>query len=132
MGIYSESETPFAHRASNIFMIHYGVAWTRPENGESESHVNWIKGFYSYMTTYVSKNPIAAYFNYRDLDLEMNSQSNTSYAQASVWRLKYFGNNFNRLIRVKTKVDPSNFFRNEQSIPPLSSWYNKDIRCWSS
>ncbi|KAK4440273.1 Berberine bridge enzyme-like 23 [Sesamum alatum] len=132
MSSYSESETPFAHRAGNIFMIQYAVAWTRPGNGELKSHVNWIRRLYNYMTPYVSKNPRAVYFNYRDLDLEMNNQGNTSYAQASVWGLKYFGNNFNRLVRVKTKVDPSNFFRNEQSIPPLSSWYNKDIRRWSS
>ncbi|KAK4440272.1 Berberine bridge enzyme-like 18 [Sesamum alatum] len=132
MSIYSESKTPFAHRAGNIFMIHYAITWTRPKNGELENHVNWIRRLYNYMTPYVSKNPRAAYFNYRDLDLGMNNQSNTSYAQASVWGLKYFGNNFNRLVRVKTKVDPSNFFRNEQSIPSLSSWYNKDIGRWSS
>jgi len=30
-------------------------------------------------------------------------------------------NNFKRLAKVKTKVDPLNFFRNEQSIPPLVS-----------
>ncbi|KAL0398208.1 UNVERIFIED_CONTAM: Berberine bridge enzyme-like 18 [Sesamum radiatum] len=121
LGTYSESETPFPHRAGNIFMIHYGVSWTRPGNSESERHMNWIRRLYSYMARYVSKNPRAAYFNYRDLDLGMNNEGNTSYAQASVWGLKYFGNNFNRLVRTKTKVDPSNFFRNEQSVPPLSS-----------
>ncbi|KAJ6950591.1 hypothetical protein NC651_004309 [Populus alba x Populus x berolinensis] len=35
---------------------------------------------------------------------------------------RYFKNNFDRVVRVKTAVDPANFFRNEQSIPPLSSW----------
>jgi hypothetical protein len=34
-------------------------------------------------------------------------------------------NNFDRLVHVKTKVDPANFFRNEQSIPPLSSWISE-------
>jgi hypothetical protein len=29
------------------------------------------------------------------------------------------------LVRVKTEVDPTNFFRNEQSIPSLSSWWSK-------
>ncbi|KAL0372990.1 UNVERIFIED_CONTAM: Berberine bridge enzyme-like 23 [Sesamum calycinum] len=116
---YSESETPFAHRSGYIFMIHYMVSWTRPENNESERHMNWIRRLYGYMAPYVSKNPRAAYFNYRDLDLGTNNEGNTSYAQATVWGLKYFGNNFNRLVSLKTKVDPSNFFRNEQSVPPL-------------
>ncbi|VFQ98199.1 unnamed protein product [Cuscuta campestris] len=39
--------------------------------------------------------------------------------QARVWGVKYFKNNFDRLVRVKTMVDPQDFFRNEQSIPPL-------------
>ncbi|KAL0287094.1 UNVERIFIED_CONTAM: Cannabidiolic acid synthase-like 1 [Sesamum calycinum] len=115
---YSECETPFAHRAGYIFMIHYAVSWTSPGNSESERHMNWIRRLYGYMAPYVSKNPRAAYFNYRDLDLGTNKEGNTSYAQATVWGLKYFGNNFNRLV-VKTKIDPSNFFRNEQSVPPL-------------
>ncbi|KAL0409344.1 UNVERIFIED_CONTAM: Berberine bridge enzyme-like 18 [Sesamum radiatum] len=116
---YSESETPFVHRAGFIYMIHYAVSWNRPGNSELERHMNCIRRLYSYMAPYVSKNPRAAYFNYRDLDLGTNNEGNTSYAQASVWGLKYFGNNFHRLVRVKTKVDPSNFFRNEQSVPPL-------------
>ncbi|KAL0363673.1 UNVERIFIED_CONTAM: Berberine bridge enzyme-like 23 [Sesamum calycinum] len=118
---YSESEIPFSHRAGNIFMIHYGVFWYEAGKPELERHMNWMRRLYSYMAPYVSKNPRAAYINYRDLELGMNNQGNTSYAQASVWGRKYFGNNFDRLVRVKTKVDPSNFFRNEQSIPPLYS-----------
>ncbi|KAL0326591.1 UNVERIFIED_CONTAM: Cannabidiolic acid synthase [Sesamum angustifolium] len=74
---YSESETPpFAHRAGYIFMIHYGVFWTRPGNSESERHMNWIRRLYEYMAPYVSKNPRAAYFNYRDLDLGTNNEGN--------------------------------------------------------
>ncbi|KAK6123825.1 hypothetical protein DH2020_042426 [Rehmannia glutinosa] len=118
----SESETPFPHRAGNIFMIHYGVSWERAGNAELQRHLNWSRRLYSYMAPYVSQSPRAAYFNYRDLDLGMNNPGNTSYRQASVWGLRYFQNNFNRLVRVKTEVDPSNFFRNEQSIPPRATW----------
>ncbi|KAK4399454.1 Berberine bridge enzyme-like 18 [Sesamum angolense] len=121
LNTYSESELPFAHRAGNILMIHYGVFWYGAENSELERHMDWMRRLYSYMAPYVSKNPRAAFINYRDLELGMNNQGNTSYAQASVWGRKYFGNNFDRLVRVKTKADPSNFFRNEQSIPPLYS-----------
>ncbi|KAM3381768.1 hypothetical protein P3S68_007341 [Capsicum galapagoense] len=77
------------------------------------------------MTSYVSTSPREAYVNYRDLDLGMNKNgnSNFSFAQASEWGNKYFKNNFNRLVQIKTKVDPENFFRHEQSIPvlPLTS-----------
>ncbi|KAG8365680.1 hypothetical protein BUALT_Bualt18G0131700 [Buddleja alternifolia] len=120
LSTFSESETPFPHRSGNIFIIHYLVMWDRAT--EAERHVDWIRRLYSYMAPYASKSPRAAYFNYRDLDIGMNNEGNTSYKQASAWGFKYFNNNFNRLVRVKTEVDPSNFFRNEQSIPPLSSW----------
>lgn len=52
--------------------------------------------------------------NYRDLDLEVNGEGNTSYEQGRVWGVPYFGNNFDRLVRVKSWVDPGNFFTNEQ------------------
>ncbi|GMN19847.1 hypothetical protein TIFTF001_042935 [Ficus carica] len=72
------------------------------------------------MTPYVSKNPRGAYLNYRDLDLGRNNNKGTvSYAQASTWGRSYFKDNFDRLVHVKTEVDPTNFFKNEQSIPPL-------------
>lgn len=115
----SESETPFPHRAGNIFMIEYAVYWGNIEN--SQSNIAWIRKLYGYMAKYVSKSPRAAYFNYRDLDLGMNNKGNTSYAQARIWGVKYFKNNFDRLVKIKTKFDPTNFFRNEQSIPPLLS-----------
>ncbi|KAM3398543.1 hypothetical protein P3S68_002059 [Capsicum galapagoense] len=75
------------------------------------------------MAKYVSKSPRAAYFNYRDLDLGVNNkeQNAISYAHARIWGEKYFKNNFDRLVQVKSKVDPTNFFRNEQSILPLLS-----------
>ncbi|PHT76694.1 hypothetical protein T459_20216 [Capsicum annuum] len=116
---FSESETPFPHRAGNIFMIHYGVFWAETER--STKHLSWIRNLYEYMARYVSKSPRAAYFNYRDLDLGRNNNRKTSYAQARIWGEKYFKNNFDRLVQVKTKFDPTNFFRNEQSIPPLLS-----------
>ena len=70
------------------------------------------------MTPFVSKNPRGAFFNYRDLDLGIkNCNGKNSYAKGRVYGVKYFKDNFNRLVQIKTKVDPHNFFRNEQSIP---------------
>lgn len=58
-----------------------------------------------------------AYVNYRYLDLWFNKKSNTSYVKTSVWGIKYLKDiNFKRVLRVKTAVDPDNFFRHEHSI----------------
>ncbi|POO01110.1 Xanthine dehydrogenase C subunit [Trema orientale] len=119
----AESETPFPHRAGNLYELTYLARWVEKGNAsETEGHLNWTRSAYSYMTPYVSKNPREAYLNYRDLDIGRNNYNgSTTYAQASIWGSKYFKDNFKRLVHVKTKVDPTNFFRNEQSIPPLSS-----------
>ncbi|KAK2644854.1 hypothetical protein Ddye_020049 [Dipteronia dyeriana] len=121
-----ESETPFPHRNGTLFKIQYVITWYDEEKNET-MHMDWIRKLYNYMAPYVSKFPREAYVNYRDLDLGMNKKDNTSFVQASVWGVKYFKDNFNRLVRVKTKVDPDNFFRHEQSIPPLplEDHYNK-------
>ncbi|KAL2494218.1 FAD-binding Berberine family protein [Forsythia ovata] len=122
----SESAIPFPHRAGNLYKINYSVYWDEEE--ASERYLSWIRRLYSYMAPYVSKFPRSAYVNYRDLDIGVNNKGNTSYAQASIWGLKYFKINFNKLVHVKTKVDPSNFFRNEQSIPPLYSRWTKNVK----
>ncbi|KAL6991938.1 cinnamyl-alcohol dehydrogenase [Sarracenia purpurea var. burkii] len=114
----SDLDTPFPHRNGNLYLIQYVVTWKVDE--ETERHVSWIRRLYGYMTPYVSKFPRFAYLNYRDLDLGINRNDYTaSYAEASVWGLKYFDKNFRRLAEIKTRVDPSNFFRYEQSIPLL-------------
>ncbi|XP_057981202.1 tetrahydroberberine oxidase-like [Malania oleifera] len=117
MGEIPASKIPFPHRAGNIYQMQYLVMWPEESNAASKSHIGWIRKLYRYMAPYVSRAPRAAYFNYRDLDLGTNNKDNTSYEQASIWGLKYFNNNFKRLVQVKSKADPGNFFRSEQSIP---------------
>ncbi|XP_022142587.1 tetrahydrocannabinolic acid synthase-like [Momordica charantia] len=120
MSQISESETPFSHRAGYLYKIGYIAGWEEQGIDAEKRHLRWIRELYDYMTPFVSKSPRAAYANYRDLDIGSNNKfGKTSYKQASVWGLKYFGNNFNRLVHVKTKVDPYDFFRHEQSIPAL-------------
>ncbi|KAL8512196.1 hypothetical protein ACS0TY_018597 [Phlomoides rotata] len=81
------------------FMIHYAVLW--PSHNETDKHNDWMGRLYSFMARYVAKSPRAAYVNYRDLDIGRNNiNGNTSYREASVWGLKYYKNNFRRLVRV--------------------------------
>ncbi|XP_057812230.1 tetrahydroberberine oxidase-like [Salvia miltiorrhiza] len=122
MAEISESAIPFPHRAGNLYKIQHLVFWAEEDAERSHRYISWSRRLYKYLTPFVSTCPRAAYLNYRDLDLGVNNiVGNTSYAQASIWGKKYFNNNFDRLVRVKTIVDPDNFFRNEQSIPPLHS-----------
>lgn len=118
MSKISESEIPFPHRKGNLFKIQYLSLW-QGGNRDAAKHIEWIRELYNYMAPYVSKAPRAAYVNYRDLDLGMNMKNNMSLAEASEWGSKYFKDNFNRLVEIKTKVDPDNFFWHEQSIPSL-------------
>ncbi|KAL1803175.1 hypothetical protein ACET3Z_031822 [Daucus carota] len=117
MNEIAESAIPFPHRAGTLFMIYMRVQ----TDGDAEKRIEWIRELYEYLTPYVTKNPRTSYVNYNDLDLGVNNEEGpTSYKRASVWGKKYFKNNFDRLVRVKSSVDPGNFFRHEQSIPPFS------------
>ncbi|KAM7524810.1 hypothetical protein LguiA_014712 [Lonicera macranthoides] len=122
MSEIAESELPFPHRKGNLYNMQYLVKWDVNSSRVTYKHVEWIKMVYKYMEPYVSHSPRGAYINYRDLDLGTNEQGrNTSYSDAKVWGEKYFKGNFMRLARVKSNVDPDNFFRNEQSIPPSTA-----------
>ncbi|KAK6150155.1 hypothetical protein DH2020_017680 [Rehmannia glutinosa] len=121
MSRISESDTPFPHRDGNIFKIQYFANW-KEEGAEAEKkYMEQTRTLYSYMTPYVSKNPREAYLNYRDLDIGTTNNGKNTYNEAKVYGMKYFKGNFDRLVKVKTAIDPENFFRNEQSIPPLPS-----------
>ncbi|KAF8676683.1 hypothetical protein HU200_046878 [Digitaria exilis] len=123
MGSISPSETPFPHRKGNLYNLQYYSYWFENGTAAMEKRMSWVRGMYNEMEPYVSKNPRTGYVNYRDLDLGTNELEGnvTSYAKAKVWGEKYFKGNFERLAAVKAMVDPDDFFRNEQSIPPLPS-----------
>nr|F1BVB6.1 RecName: Full=Tetrahydroberberine oxidase; Short=THB oxidase; AltName: Full=(S)-tetrahydroprotoberberine oxidase; Short=BwSTOX; Flags: Precursor [Berberis wilsoniae]ADY15026.1 (S)-tetrahydroprotoberberine oxidase [Berberis wilsoniae] len=119
MNEISESEIAFPHRKGNLYKINYIAEWE--EAGSMENHLSWIRELYRYMTPYVSKSPRSSYLNFKDIDLGQTKNGTATYSQAKAWGSKYFKNNFKRLMQVKTKVDPNNFFCNEQGIPPFSS-----------
>ncbi|XP_050222619.1 berberine bridge enzyme-like 17 [Mercurialis annua] len=117
MSEISDCATPFPHRAGNICLIQYGLVWI--EEGIIENKLNSSREMYESMAPFVSKNPREALQNYRDLDIGSNPSNVTDFKEAEIYGHKYFKNNFLRLTKVKAKVDPDNFFKHEQSIPPF-------------
>ncbi|CAI0545709.1 unnamed protein product [Linum tenue] len=116
------TETPFPHRAGNLYKIQYSISWKEAGVEAEKKYLGQIRRIYSYMTPFVSKNPRSAYLNYRDLDIGIvQPASKNSFDEGKVYGGKYFNGNFERLVKVKTAVDPHNFFWNEQSIPVLPS-----------
>ncbi|KAL0352753.1 UNVERIFIED_CONTAM: Berberine bridge enzyme-like 28 [Sesamum angustifolium] len=122
MANISDNATPFPHRAGYLYKMHHMVFWDAKDANNADKYICWIRRLYSYVTPYVSQFPRGAYFNYRDLDIGVNNNEGPiSVETARVWGEKYFNTNFDRLVQVKTRVDPENFFRDEQSIPPQPS-----------
>ncbi|KAG2576851.1 reticuline oxidase-like [Panicum virgatum] len=127
MARMGSAATPFPHRAGYLYSIQYAVSWNASDLDRAEEYIGWLRSFYGFMSSYVSKSPRAAYVNYLDLDLGTNDWANAtggtsgskSVARAASWGERYFFTNFDRLVRAKSKVDPENVFNNAQSIPPL-------------
>nr|GMD66534.1 cannabidiolic acid synthase-like [Ipomoea batatas] len=95
----SESSIPFPHRDGNLYKIQYLAYWNKDDSKGSvtERHISWMRKLYAYTTAFVSKHPREAYVNYRDLDIGINNEGNTSFVQARKWGIKYYKNNFDRL-----------------------------------
>ncbi|CAL0309199.1 unnamed protein product [Lupinus luteus] len=117
MAEIASDATPFPHRAGNLFKVQYSVTWDDPSDSAAQNYTDKAKSLYNFMTPFVSQNPRSAFLNYRDLDIGINHFGNNSFEEGKVYGLKYFNNNFDRLVKIKAEVDPDNYFRNEQSIP---------------
>ncbi|KAK4361022.1 hypothetical protein RND71_019974 [Anisodus tanguticus] len=116
---FSESELPFPHRKGNLYNIQHIVNWDDNSENISSKKIEWMRKFYREMEPFVANSPRTAYMNYRDLDFGTNKED-YSYSKAKMWAEKYFKGNFERLAKVKSMVDPDNFFRYQQSIPPFT------------
>jgi FAD/FMN-containing dehydrogenase len=93
------TDTAFCHRADTKFCMHYQISWRNPS--QDEHNMQWVNDFKKAMKPHVSG---FNYVNYCDREIENFARS-------------YYGNNLERLVEIKRKYDPDNFFSFAQSIP---------------
>ncbi|KFK28112.1 hypothetical protein AALP_AA8G474200 [Arabis alpina] len=113
----ASNATAFPHRKGNLFKVQYSTVWL--DSNGTEASLSMMKELYEVAEPYVSSNPRKAFFNYRDIDIGSNPSGETNVDEAKIYGFKYFLGNLKRLMEIKAKYDPENFFKNEQSIPPL-------------
>ncbi|CAN6823742.1 hypothetical protein Bca52824_039193 [Brassica carinata] len=92
MNTIPATATSFPHREGNLFKIQYYTAWF--DANATKGSLDMMKELYEVAEPYVS------------ID------------EAEIYGSKYFVGTLKRLMEVKAKYDPENFFKNEQSIPP--------------
>jgi FAD/FMN-containing dehydrogenase len=90
--------TAFVHR-DELFSTQFFTSWR--SRGDDHAMRHWLRGFHAAMEPYASG---FAYQNYIDPELDG-------------WRDAYYGANWDRLVAVKAKYDPHDFFRFPRSIP---------------
>ena len=120
-----ENATAFPHRAGNLFKMQYITIWQDDSGEATRTNIKATRDLYDTFTPFVSRNPREAFLNYRDIDIGTNSDGSLDFA------LDFFKGNVKRLLQVKAKVDPTNFFRYEQSIPINKSNSTERASVWS-
>jgi FAD/FMN-containing dehydrogenase len=91
----------FVHRDA-LFAIRYTAFWSvGAPAGTGAANLDWVRGTHAAMQPYVSRGAVT---NYVDPDLKD-------------WGAAYYGSHLKRLVAVKRRYDPDNFFRFPQSIP---------------
>ena len=95
-----ESETAFGHRR---YPYNFLVTSVWEDAAESEANIRWAREFFDALRPWMAD---AVYVNY--LDDEGSERVSQAYGQAK----------YERLVALKNKYDPANFFRLNQNIQP--------------
>ena len=92
--------TAFVHRDA-LFSLEYVSLWNDRSISLAEVSIGWVRDAQAAMRSFVSSEAVQ---NYADAELKS-------------WRRAYYGQNLERLVRVKRRYDPGNVFRHALSIP---------------
>jgi hypothetical protein len=102
-GAYSRTApaaTAYSHRRTTYDVVIIGN-WT--DRADNERNIAWVRGLFGAVQSQVSR---AVYVNFLDLD-EGADRIRAAY-----------GDNYDRLVTLKRKYDPTNFFRMNQNVKP--------------
>jgi FAD/FMN-containing dehydrogenase len=99
MSRIADDATPFPHRKAR-FAFSPDALWNKPE--EAEASVQWAKGYWQALRAY---SPRGAYVNF--MEEEGEDRVRESYR-----------GNYDRLVEIKRRYDPTNLFRLNQNIKP--------------
>ncbi len=92
--------TAYVHRNSR-FIPEVKAIWDLDKPGDTLKNVEWAYEFFERLSD--AGNATGAYVNYID-PLQHN------------WAQEYYGSNYKRLVEIKKKVDPNNYFNFQQSV----------------
>lgn len=92
--------TAYVHRNSR-FIPEVKAIWDLDKPGDTLKNVEWAYEFFERLSD--AGNATGAYVNYID-PLQHN------------WAEQYYGSNYKRLLEIKKKVDPNNYFNFQQSV----------------
>ncbi|MGA7669248.1 MAG: FAD-binding oxidoreductase [Nitrolancea sp.] len=96
------TETAYPHRGAHHDVLIL-ANWTDPT--ESDVHVGWARDLYRALQPHAANNAV---LNFMGMD-EADDRVRSSY-----------GENYERLVAIKDKYDPTNFFRMNQNVRPSS------------
>ncbi|MEM7467885.1 MAG: FAD-binding oxidoreductase [Pseudomonadota bacterium] len=97
-----ETETAFAHRAAQYDL---GVVGQWVENADDDSNIQWVRDTYSALEPFGNGRIYANLMGAEQMEQEDQLRA-------------AFGANYDRLVELKRKYDPNNFFRMNQNIKP--------------
>jgi hypothetical protein len=92
--------TAYVHRNTR-FVPEIKAIWDLDKPGDTLKNVEWAYEFFEKLSD--AGNSTGAYVNYID-PLQHN------------WTEQYYGSNYRRLLEIKKKIDPNNYFNFQQSI----------------
>jgi FAD/FMN-containing dehydrogenase len=92
--------TAFVHRNA-VCTLEYVSLWSQLSVNVEQASVGWVQDAHAAMRGYLSGQAVQ---NYADTSL-------------AGWKRAYYGQNLERLVKVKKRYDPGNLFRHALSIP---------------